>query len=128
MRPELLRPSAVPATCVSSAAAGAAKKRRGSVIAGESGGASGWIHARSYLFGALRRDGLIADELVLQRSTFLGSLDLFLELRARALPRSRLARDEPRRGSHQRTNGHELSHFHSSTQHRRENDRRGHGD
>jgi hypothetical protein len=47
---------------------------------GEPGGTSGSIHGLGYLFSALRREGLIADELVLQLATFLRSLDLFLEL------------------------------------------------
>ena len=51
----------------------------------EPGGTSGSIHGLGYLFGALRREGLIADELVLQLATFLRSLDLFLELTLPAL-------------------------------------------
>jgi hypothetical protein len=47
---------------------------------GEPGGTSASIHGLGYLFSALRREGLIADELVLQLTTFLRSLDLFLEL------------------------------------------------
>src|SRR5262249_16770793 len=46
----------------------------------ETGGTSGSTHGLGYLFTALRRQGLIADELVLQLTTFLRSLDLFLEL------------------------------------------------
>ena len=38
------------------------------------------IHRLGYLFSAPGREGLIADELVLQLATFLRSLDLFLEL------------------------------------------------
>jgi hypothetical protein len=49
-------------------------------VGGEPGGTSGSIHGLGYLFSALRREGLIADELVLQLATFLRSLDLFLEL------------------------------------------------
>jgi hypothetical protein len=46
----------------------------------ESGGTSGSLHGVGDLFTALRRQGLIADELVLQLATFLRSLELFLEL------------------------------------------------
>ena len=47
---------------------------------GEPGGTSGSTHGLGYLFTAFRRQGLIADERVLQLTTFLRSLDLFLEL------------------------------------------------
>ena len=50
-------------------------------MGGEPGGTSAPIHGFGYLFSTLRRQGLIADELVLQQTTFLRSLDLFLELR-----------------------------------------------
>ena len=56
-------------------------------MGGEPGGTSASIHGLGYLFSALRREGLIADELVLQLATFLGSLDLFLELTVRTVPR-----------------------------------------
>jgi hypothetical protein len=79
--------------------------QHGSVVAGEAGGTSCWFHGLRYLCSALRGEGLIADELVLQRSTFLGSLDLFLELRARTFLRSRLTRDQPRRDGKQGTDG-----------------------
>jgi hypothetical protein len=46
----------------------------------EPGGTSVSIHGLGYLFTALRLQGLIADEFVLQLTTFLRSLDLFLEL------------------------------------------------
>jgi hypothetical protein len=46
----------------------------------EPGGTSGSTHGLGYLFTTVRRQGLIADELVLQLTTFLCSLDLFLEL------------------------------------------------
>jgi hypothetical protein len=46
----------------------------------EPGVTSAPIHGFGYLFSALRRQGLIADELVLQLTTFLRSLDLFLKL------------------------------------------------
>jgi hypothetical protein len=49
-------------------------------VGGELGGKSGSIHRLGYLFSTLSREGLIADELVLQLATFLRSLDLFLEL------------------------------------------------
>jgi hypothetical protein len=63
----------------------------GSVVAGESSGTSSWTHGLGYLGSALRREGLIAHELILQLSTLLRSRDLFLELRARTfLLRSRL--------------------------------------
>jgi hypothetical protein len=57
-------------------------------VGGEPGGTSASIHGLGYLFSALRREGLIADELVLQLATFLGSLDLFLELTVRTVPRT----------------------------------------
>jgi hypothetical protein len=43
----------------------------------EPGGTSVSTHGLGYLFTALRRQGLIADELVLQLATFLRSLDRF---------------------------------------------------
>jgi hypothetical protein len=46
----------------------------------EPGSTSGSLKGVGDLFTALRRQGLIADELVLQLATFLRSLDLFLEL------------------------------------------------
>ncbi len=52
----------------------------------EPGGTSGWIHGLGYLCSAFRREGLISDELSLQLSTFLRSLDLLLELRVRPVP------------------------------------------
>jgi hypothetical protein len=52
-------------------------------VGGEPGGTSGSIRGLGYLFSALSREGLIADELVLQLATFLRSLDLFLELTVR---------------------------------------------
>jgi hypothetical protein len=57
------------------------KARRNTGISGrEPGSTSGSRHGVGDLFSALRRQGLIADELVLQLATFLRSLDLFLEL------------------------------------------------
>jgi hypothetical protein len=46
----------------------------------ELGSTSESLHGVGDLFTALRRQGLIPDELVLQLATFLRSLDLFLEL------------------------------------------------
>jgi hypothetical protein len=57
------------------------KARRNTGISGrEPGSTSGSLHGVGDLFTALTRQGLIADELVLQLATFLRSLDLFLEL------------------------------------------------
>ena len=56
-------------------------------VGGEPGGTSGSIHGLGYLFSALRREGLIANELILQLPTLLCSLDLFLELAVRAFLR-----------------------------------------
>jgi hypothetical protein len=46
----------------------------------EPGGTFGLTHGLGYLFTALRRQWLITDELLLQLTTFLRSLDLLLEL------------------------------------------------
>ena len=83
-------------------------------MGGEPGGTSGSIHGLGYLFSALRREGLIADELVLQLATFLRSLDLFLELTVRTVPRT-LTTNQVRRGGKQGTDGPELSRIHSGT-------------
>jgi hypothetical protein len=57
------------------------KARRNTGISGrEPGSTPGSRHDIGDLFTALRRQGLMADELVLQLTTFLRSLDLFLEL------------------------------------------------
>jgi hypothetical protein len=57
------------------------KARRNSGISGrEPDSTSGSLHCVGDLFTALTRQGLIADEFVLQLATFLRSLDLFLEL------------------------------------------------
>jgi hypothetical protein len=57
------------------------KARRNTGISGRKpGSTSGSRHGVGDVFTALRRQGLIADELVLQLATFLRSLDLFLEL------------------------------------------------
>ena len=69
-------------------------------------------HGLGYLFTALRRQGLIADELVLQLTTFLRSLDLFLELIV--LTTSTLAAKQVRHGGKQGTHNPELSCIHSS--------------
>jgi hypothetical protein len=71
------------------------------------------IHGLGYLLTALRRQGLIADELVLQLATFLRSLDLFLELIVLA-PRT-LTANQVRHGGKQGTDNPELSRIHSST-------------
>ena len=84
-------------------------------MGGEPGGTSVSIHGLGYLFSVLRREGLIADKLVLQLATFLRSLDLFLELTVRAVPRT-LTTNQARRRDKQGTDGPELSRIHSSTQ------------
>ena len=80
-------------------------------MGGEPGGTSASIHGLGYLFTALRRQGLIADELVLQLATFLGSLDLFLELIV-LTPRT-LTAYQVRHGGKQGTDNPELSRIHS---------------
>jgi hypothetical protein len=80
----------------------------------EPGDTSGSIHGLGYLFSALRREGLIADELVLQLATLLRSLDLFLELTVRTVPRT-LTTNQVRRGGKQGTYDPELSRIHSRT-------------
>jgi hypothetical protein len=82
-------------------------------VGGEPGSTSVSIHGLGYLFSALRREGLIADELVLQLATFLRSLDLFLELIVLA-PRT-LTANQVRHGGKQGTDNSELSPIHSST-------------
>jgi hypothetical protein len=78
----------------------------------EPGGTSVSTHGLGYLFTALRRQGLIADELVLQLTTFLRSLDLFLELMV--LTTSTLTANQVRHGGKQGTHNPELSCIHSS--------------
>jgi hypothetical protein len=68
------------------------------------------IHGLGYLLTALRRQGLIPDELVLQLATFLRSHDLFLELRVRS-PRT-LTANQARQGGKQGTDGRERSRIH----------------
>ena len=70
------------------------------------------IHGLGYLLTALRRQGLIPDELVLQLATFLRSHDLFLELRVRT-PRT-LTANQVRQGGKQGTDGCERSRIHFS--------------
>ena len=78
----------------------------------EPGGTSVSTHGLGYLFTALRRQGLIADELVLQLTTFLRSLDLFLELIV--LTTSTLTANQVRHGGKQGTRNPEFSCIHSS--------------
>src|SRR5262245_10553778 len=68
------------------------------------------IHGLGYLLTALRRHGLIPDELVLQLATFLRSHDLFLELRVRT-PRT-LTANQARQGGKQGTDGRKRSRIH----------------
>src|SRR5262245_8714293 len=90
------------------------KARRNTGISGrEPGSTSGSRHGVGDLFTALRRQGLIADELVLQLATFLRSLDLFLELIVLA-PRT-LTANQVRHGGKQGTDNPEHSRIHSST-------------
>ena len=81
-------------------------------MGGEPGGTSASIHGLGYLFSALRREGLIADEPVLQLTTFLRSLDLFLELIV--LTPGTLTANQVRHGGKQGTDNPELSRIHSS--------------
>ena len=76
---------------------------------------SGSIQGLGYLLTALRRQGLIPDELVLQVATFLRSHDLFLELSVRTprTPRT-LTANQARQGGKQGTDGRELSRIHFS--------------
>ena len=77
----------------------------------ETGSTSGSTHGLGYLFTALRRQELIADELVLQLTTFLRSLDLFLELIV-LTPRT-LTANQVRHGGKQGTDNPDLSRIHS---------------
>ena len=79
---------------------------------GEPGGTSGLTHGLGYLFTAFRRQGLIADELVLQLTTLLRSLDLFLELIV--LTPGTLTANQVWHGGKQGTDNPELSRIHSS--------------
>jgi hypothetical protein len=78
----------------------------------EPGTTSRYLQRVGYLITALRRQGLIADELVLQLAAFLRSLDLFLELMV--LTVRTLTANQVRHGSKQGTHQHELSRIHSS--------------
>jgi signal transduction histidine kinase len=90
------------------------KARRNTGISGrKSGSTSGSRHSIGDLFTALRRQGLIADELVLQLATFLRSLDLFLKLIILA-PRT-LTANQVRHGGKQGTDDPENSRTHFST-------------
>jgi hypothetical protein len=84
-----------------------------SISGRKSGSTSGSRHGVGDLFTALRRQGLIADELVLQLATFLRSLDLFLELIVLA-PRT-LTANQVRHGGKQGTDDPEHSRIHSNT-------------
>jgi hypothetical protein len=89
--------------------------KRGGTSASADGkprGTSGSIQGLGYLLTALRRQGLIPDELVLQLATFLRSHDLFLELRVRT-PRT-LTANQVRHGGKQGTDRRELSRIHFS--------------
>jgi hypothetical protein len=77
----------------------------------EPGGTSVSTHSLGDLFTALRRQGLIADELVLQLTTFLRSLDLFLELIV--LTPGTLTANQVRHGGKQGTANPERSRIHS---------------
>jgi hypothetical protein len=89
------------------------KARRNTGVSGwEPGSTSGSLHGVGDLFTALRRQGLIADELVLQLATFPRSHDLFLELRVRT-PRT-LTANQVRQGGKQGTDRRELSRIHFS--------------
>ena len=78
----------------------------------ESSGTPASTHGLGYLFTALRCQGLTADEFVLQLTTFLRSLDLFLELIV-LTPRT-LTANQVRHGGKQGTDNPELSRIHSS--------------
>jgi hypothetical protein len=83
-----------------------------SCVDGGSSRTSVSIHGLGYLLTALRRQGLIPDELVLQLATFLRSHDLFLELRVRT-PQT-LTANQVRQGGKQGTDGCERSRIHFS--------------
>src|SRR5262245_13413752 len=90
------------------------KARRNTGVSGrKSGSTSASRHGVGDLFTALRRQGLIADELVLQLATFLRSLELFLELIV-VTPRT-LTANQVRHGGKQGTDHPERSRIHWST-------------
>jgi hypothetical protein len=78
----------------------------------EPGNTSGYLQDIGDLFTALRRQGLIAHELVLQLTTFLRSLDLLLELIV-LTPRA-LTANQVRHGGKQGTDNSERSRIHFS--------------
>ena len=80
----------------------------------EAGSTSGDLQGIGDLFTALRRQGLIADELVLQLTTFLRSLDLLLELIVVTLTPRALTANQVRHGGKQGTDNSELSRIHCS--------------
>jgi len=82
-------------------------------VGGQLDATSAPIHDRCYLFNALRRQGLIGDQLVLQLATFLRSLGLFLKLRVRSLSRGPTAK-QVRHGGKQGTDDPYLSRSHSN--------------
>ena len=82
------------------------------VVRPEPGSTSGSLEGVGDLFTALRRQALIADELVLQLATFLRSHDLFLELRVWT-PQT-LTANQVRQGGKQGTDGRERSRIHFS--------------
>jgi hypothetical protein len=73
---------------------------------------SGNLQGIGDLFTALRRQGLIADELVLQLTTFLRSLDLLLELIVVTLTPRALTANQVRHGGKQGTDNSEFSRIH----------------
>jgi hypothetical protein len=80
----------------------------------EAGSTSSDLQGIGDLFTALRRQGLIADELVLQLTTFLRSLDLLLELIVVTLTPRALTANQVRHGGKQGTDNSELSRIHCS--------------
>jgi hypothetical protein len=80
-------------------------------VGGEPGSTSGSTQGLGYLFTTVRRQGLIADELVLQLTTFLRSLDLFLELIV--LTPGTLTANQVRHDGKQGTDNPERSRIHS---------------
>jgi hypothetical protein len=81
-------------------------------VGGEPGGTSGSTHGLGYLFTTVSRQGLIADELVLQLTTSLRSLDLFLELIVVLTPGT-LTANQVRHDGKQATDNPERSRIHS---------------
>jgi hypothetical protein len=81
-------------------------------VGGEPGSTSGSTQGLGYLFTTVRRQGLIADELVLQLTTFLRSLDLFLELIVVLTPGT-LTANQVRHDGKQGTHNPERSRIHS---------------